>query len=152
MSEIIALAGLFLASLQGAYPVNFWSLAEEWMSRPTKLTLWRAYAFCAFNIALLNVVILFCRACIKYGGGSFFPTYLNRTPGEWIMGAIGASFIMFLGGCFVVRDQWLIKIGEFKPGLLELFKRWKWFYIIDLTIMLGSYAYQVYFYGWWPWY
>lgn len=30
MSEIIALAGIFLASLQGAYPVNFWSLAEEW--------------------------------------------------------------------------------------------------------------------------
>lgn len=68
------------------------------------------------------------------------------------MGAIGASFIMFLGGCFVIRDQWLIKLGKFKPGLPELFKRWKWFYIIDLTLMAVSYAYRVYFYGWLPWY
>ena len=68
------------------------------------------------------------------------------------MGAIGASFIMFLAGCFCIRDQWLIKIGEFKPGLREVIKRWKWFYIIDLTLITVSYTYQVYFYGWWPWY
>lgn len=152
MESIIALAGLVLAIVQGLYNVNFWVLLDEWVERPTKATLWKFFVFCALNVVLLNLIIILCRMCLHtYAGISFFPTYLNRTPTEWVMGAVAGSFVIFLAGCFLIYDRWLIAVGEFRPGLKEALRRWKWFYILDLAVALISYSYQVYWYGWWPW-
>lgn len=137
--------------LTGVFKMNFGELLDEWAAGPTRRTLWKWYGFAGLIVFILNLIVLLSRAVVKEGGGSFFPTYINRTPLEWFMGAVAASFILFLCACFVIKDQYLLAHGQLKPGLIEAFKRWKWFYITDLAIGTAGYFYQAYYYGSWPW-
>ena len=151
MEPIIALCAVIGPLLTGVLKVNFGDLLDEWSAGPTRRTLWKWYGFAALMVLILNLFVLLARAVVKEGGGSFLPTYLNRTPLEWFMGAFSASFVLFLCACFVIKDQYLIAHGQLKPGIMEVFKRWKWFYLIDMTFGVVGYSYQVYWYGWWPW-
>lgn len=151
MELIIALCSVIGPILSGVFKVNFCELIDEWSAGPSKGTLWKWYGFAGMMVVVLNLLILLVRAVVKEGGGSFLPVFLDRTPLEWCMGAILSSIIIFLCACFVIRDQYLLAHNQLKPGLRELWYRWKWFYLIDLAIGLLSYFYQVYWYGWWPW-
>lgn len=151
MEAIIALCAAIGPLLTGAFKMNFGELLDEWAAGPTRRTLWKWYGFAGLIVFILNLTVLLSRAVVKEGGGSFFPTYINRTPLEWFMGAVSASFVLFLFACVVIKDQYLLAHGQLKPGLINALKRWKWFYIIDIAAMVGSYIYQVYFYGWLPW-
>lgn len=151
MSEIIALGGLIASLFFGFFRVNFWELWAEWEKSPTRITLYKSYVFCTIPVLILNTFVLLARCVIREGGGVFFPTYIQRTPLEWFLGAVLSSVIIFLLLCFLVRDYYLGREGKIKPGFREGLIRWRWFYYIDISVGLISYAYQVYWYGWWPW-
>lgn len=151
MGEIISVIGIFLATLMGTFGMNFWKLLEEWQMGPTRTTLRKTYGLCFICVVLLNLGIYLWRLFNVQGGGSLYPTYISRSPQEWLAGGLISSLVLWLFLCFLVRDKYLFDLGQLRQGLLNAIVRWKWFYIIDLTIMLGSYAYQVYFYGWNPW-
>lgn len=151
MDLIISAIGIFLATLMGAFGMNFWKVLEDWEKTPTKTTLWQSYGLCFICVVLLNLGIYLWRLFYMQGGGTLYPTYISRAPQEWLAGGLLSSLVIFLFLCFMVRDKYLLAHGELKTGWRNFFLRWKWFYLIDIVAMAGSYIYQVYFYGWLPW-
>lgn len=152
MSEVVSIVGIFLATFIGTFGMNFWKVLEEWQESPNRTTLWKSYFLCLVSVVLLNLGIYIWRLFCVEGGESFYPDYIQRTPQEWLIGGFFSSLIILLFLCFFIKDKYLAFHGQLETGWQNFLKRWKWFYITDLAIMVGSYAYQVYFYGWWPWY
>ena len=72
MSEIISVIGLILATVTGAFGMNFWKVLEEWQTSPTKMTLWKSYGLC-FVCVVLQPRDLTLEAFLRRGRSIFFP-------------------------------------------------------------------------------
>lgn len=110
--------------------------------------LWCTYVHLAVIILLINLIVLLLRLAIQEGGGSFYPTYITRTPLEWTTGAILSSFIFLLVACMLANDQYNFLLDRSYFFSKRYWRKWIKFYIFDVVMLIVTYVYQFYFYGW----
>lgn len=131
------------------YKMTVRTLIKGWARNPTGEVLCSTCLCLLFCMLLLNLCILLFRCLIyHFGGEPFFPTFVERTPSEWIMAAVLGSLGIYFGLCSIT-----ISIYAFvkKTENLALEQVQKILLYLCLIIGVVAFVYQLYFYWWAEW-
>lgn len=148
MDIIIALL-VAAAGAMGLSKMDVIELARKWNLKTfDRFDLYATYRCAAAFIVAVNLIILAFRKLYELSGGSFFPTYVARTPIEWGLGAFLTSLVFWIFSCCFFHDAFCQREDQGYMHSEARRKKWKglqWFCIAMLIIVVG---YQMYFYGW----
>lgn len=139
-----------LTAVIGCMKTDITDLIYKWLVTKdlNRKDLWATYIYLTVIILLINVIVVLLRLTFHAGGGSFYPTYLTRTPLEWTIGAILSSFVLLVVVCMLANDQYNFLLDRSYFFSKRYWRKWIKFYTFDVVTLAVTYGYQVYFYGW----